>query len=562
MKDKINFFGFRSSWDSRGVLKTAFAALLIAALTVSSAWADKKVKNVIVMVPDGCSQSVQTLARWYKGGPLTLDEMVGGTVATYMSNSVITDSSAAATAFATGYKTTTRFLSVGPRPEDVLSTLDAPAPDMPYKPLASVLEGAKAMGKATGLVATSSVTHATPAAFACHIHDRGLDNDIMEQIVYQDIDIVFGGGKRYLILESDGGRRDDGEDLLEVLLKRGYKFVETRDAMMAVTGGKVWGLFNDNHMRPDIDRAEFAPSEPSLAEMTRKAVDLLKKDEDGFFLLVEGSQIDWAAHANDPVYMVTDFVAFDDAVKVAVDFAKMNGETLVLAFPDHNTGGLTIGNDTTDVYSMATTVEDLIDPLKGMKLSSVGVAAKIGSDKSAENIKAQLAKWWGIDASDEDVAEILSDVAFGSSLGFALSGTVCKKHTVFGWTTRQHSGDDVPLWSYGPNRPVGLHDNTELSKIVADAFGFSLDKLNDRLFVEAGKAFTFCQLDKTDKKNPVLKVGKAELPCSKNILRKDGRETLLEGLVVYAPKTDKVYVPRHAVRLLNGGAALESILVE
>ncbi len=563
MNGKRRFFGLglRRS-DARGVLKTAFAVLLIAALTVSSAWAGKKVKNVIVMVPDGCSQSIQTLARWYKGAPLTLDEMVSGTVATYMSNSIITDSAPAATAFATGYKSTDKFLSVGPRPEDILSTLDAPAEDMPYKPLATVLEGARLMGKATGLVATSSITHATPAAFASHVHARSLDSIIMEHMVYQNIDVVFGGGKRFLIPEADGGRRDDGENLLEVLLSRGYEFVETRDAMMAATSGKVWGLFNASHMKPDIDRAELAPTEPSIAEMTRKAIDLLKKDEDGFFLMVEGSQVDWAGHANDPIYMLGDFIAFDDAVKVAVDFAKTNGETLVLAFPDHNTGGMTIGSYTASVGYTATTVEDLLDPLKGMKLSAGGVAAKIGDDKSAENIKAQLAQWWGIDATDGDIDEIMALTDGGTSLDYAIGKTVCKNHTIIGWTTHGHTGDDVPLWSYGPNRPVGFFDNTELAGVVADAFGFSMDKLNDRLFVEAGKAFVFYELDKTDEKNPVLKVGNAELPCNKNILRRDGQETLLEGIVVYAPMTEKVYVSRQAVNLLNGGVALDSILVQ
>jgi alkaline phosphatase len=207
-------------------------------------------------------------------------------------------------------------------------------------------------------------------------------------------------------------------------------------------------------------------------------------------------------------------------------------------------------------------VEDLLDPLKGMKITSEGLAAKIGDDASASNVKALLGQWWGIDATDKDIGEILELVNGGMSMSYALSRVVSENHTVFGWTTHGHSGEDVPLWSYGPGRPVGLYDNTELAGVVASAFGFSMDKLNDRLFVEAGKAFMFHELDKSDGKNPVLKVGDAELPCGKNILRRNGVDTALEGIVVYAPMTDKVYVPRHAVSLLNSGAALEDITLE
>ena len=174
---------------------------------------------------------------------------------------------------------------------------------------------------------------------------------------------------------------------------------------MALKSGKVWGLFAGSHMNADIDRAELAPTEPSLAEMTSKSVQLLSKDKDGFFLMVEGSQVDWADHANDPIYAVTDFLAFDKAVKVAVDFAKKDGHTIVLVFPDHNTGGMSIGSDSDTDYAH-TSVEDLTTPLKNMTLTSTGLAIKIGTDNSSANIKAQIKTWWGIDATDNDINQI------------------------------------------------------------------------------------------------------------------------------------------------------------
>jgi alkaline phosphatase len=154
-------------------------------------------KNVIVLIPDGCNEAVQTATRWYKGSELNLDRMHTGDVKVHMANSIIPGSAAASTAMATGHKTTVRFLGVGPRTDDLLTDF-VPTAD-PYAPVASILEAAKLTGRATGLVATSRITHATPAGFACHIHDRGLDNEIMEHMVYNNIDVVFGGGARHLL---------------------------------------------------------------------------------------------------------------------------------------------------------------------------------------------------------------------------------------------------------------------------------------------------------------------------------------------------------------------------
>lgn len=525
---------------------------------------EAKIKNVIILVPDGCSQSVQTLARWYSGSPLMLDEMVAGTVSTYSTDSVITDSSSAASAFATGYKTTNGFVSVGPSNASVLSILENPSEDMQYRPLATVLEGSKLEGKATGLVATSRVTHATPAAFASHVDNRDNENEIMEQMVYENVDVVFGGGSRHLVPEEEGGKRTDRENLTEVLLDRGYQYVDSRDEMLNLSSGKAWGLFASSHMAPDIDRTELVPEEPSLSEMTGKALELLSQDKDGFFLLVEGSQVDWANHANDPVYAVTDFLAFDEAVKVAVEFAEQDGHTLVLAFPDHNTGGMTIGSDSDSNYT-STTIEDVIDPLKSMKLSSAGIAEKIGTDVSSENIKAQLKTWWGIDATDDEVTEILEiyNNGEGLSLDYAISEVINQNHTVIGWTTHGHCGEDVPLWAYGPDHPAGHLDNTEIAGYIAEKAGFNLEETNRYLFVEVSEVFSRDNgdgkldeneylLDLTSSLNPVLRIGDAELPVSTNILIKQGVTYELEGIVVYAPATGKVYIPSEVLSLVNG----------
>jgi len=516
------------------------------------------VKNVIIMVPDGCSISLQTLARWKKGEALTLDSLLVGAVKTYMANSIITGSAAAVTAFATGNKTTVGFLSVGPRAEDVLSTFEHPGPKMEYRPLATVLEGAKMKDKATGLVATSTICHATPAGFACHVDNRNKYNEITEQMVYENLDVAFAGGKQHLLPKTEGGARTDGENLLKVLLDKGYRFVETNEEMSNITSGKVWGLFAENHMKANIARLEFAPEQPSLAEMTSKAIELLSQDKDGFFLMVEGSQIDWAGHANDLIYMVTDFLEFDEAVRVAFDFARKDKNTLLLVFPDHNCGALSIGHgDTKKPYS-ETKIEDLIGPLEKMKVTAGAITANLDSDHSYANLSKEISQWWGIDITKDDYNEIkilTREIAKRNntvdSLARAISRVISKNYTVFGWTSDNHTGEDVPLWTYGPNRPVGLYDNTDLAKITAKALGFSLEDINKELFIEAGEVYPDYNLDKSDTANPVLKINSFELPINKNLLIADGKAHELNGIVVYAPVTEKVYIPMDAVQLME-----------
>lgn len=528
---------------------------LVVAVVVSSLAAVPAygAKNVIVLIPDGCSYSVQTLARWYRGRPLAVDGILVGGVKTYMSNSIVTDSASAATAFASGHKTTDGFIGVGPRAEDVLSTLSPPAEPVRYKPLATVLEGARLRGLATGLVATSRVTHATPAAYVAHTHSRSFENEIMEQLVYQNVDVVLGGGRQHLLPTAVGGKRTDGEDLLAVVKAHGYQFVETRDQLARLSAGRVFGMFAASHMEADIDRTEFAPSQPSLAEMTAKAIELLSKNPDGFFLMVEGSQVDWAGHANDAIYMVTEFLAFDDAVKVALDFARQHGDTLVIGFPDHNTGGLALGNGRTSSNYDSMTVEALVGPLAGMKITSTGLAREIGSDTSAANIKANLQQWWGIEATDTEVDEILALKAAGMSLNDAIPDVINRAHTVLGWTTHGHTGEDVPLWAYGPDKPAGLIDNTEIAHATAGALGFDLAKLDAYLFVEARKTFPGARLDLADPANPVLRIGPCSLPVNKNLLIYEplDLEIPLEGLTVYAEKTNKVYISGLAVALVQ-----------
>jgi alkaline phosphatase len=547
------------------------------------------IKNVIMLVPDGCSQSIETIARWYKGSDLNVDQMVSGTVATWMANSVITDSAPASTAFATGQKSSNGFISVGPRTSDLLTGYTPTS--APYVPMATVLEAAKLQGKSTGLVATSTISHATPAGFAAHNYNRNDEADILELMVYNDIDVVMGGGAANLFPASYKynttygatwtGARADGENLYQALLDRGYSFVDSKTGLDQVSNGKVWGLFAASSMQADVDRATFAPSEPTLPEMTTKALELLSKDKDGFFLMVEGSQVDWANHANDPIYAVKDFLAFDDAVGVALNYARNDGHTLVLAFPDHETGGLTLGNYYQDTNAIkhaytATTVQDVVGPLQKMDISSTGLKAKLSGITDSAQMASVINQYWHFNLTTADVEGIKAimngtSTAAGqpgkaaTSLDYAISEYVSAKFTVFGWTTHGHTGADVPLWAWAPkNTPTGHFDNTDMAKIAADAFNLNLKDAQNELYVNASAVFKSSELslNTTDSANPVLVIshnGKtAIMPVSKDTItittsRGYTRTYSLEGLTVRAPmiSSGQVFIPQEAVDLLD-----------
>ncbi len=531
--------------------------------------AARPVKNLIVLIADGCGAEHYTLARWFKGEPLALDQICVGAVKTFIADSVVADSAPASTAFASGVRTNDKFIGMGPRPP-TLPVVPTPAPELAYKPLATVLEGAKLLGKATGLAVTCRVTHATPAAYYAHVPSRTQDNDIMEQAVHQDLDVVLGGGRRHLLPKELGGKRTDRENLLEVLKERGYAVAADAQELSRVKSGKVYGLFADNHLEAEIDRQATAPGQPTLEDMTNKAIELLSQDPDGFFLMVEGSQVDWASHANDPAHLLSDLLMFDRAVKAALDFARKDGNTLVLAFSDHNCGGLSIGNYATSGSYSRMQVEDLVGPLKNMKLSAQGVWGKMGPEVTPENLQKVVQEYWGLKPTDEEAARIIALArTYGNNPHNALAEILCRQHTCLGWTTHGHTGGDVPLFAFGPHRPAGLVDGPDIGRICARALGLSLERLNARLFVEAAGALAGGEVavDRSDPENPLIKISyqgtKAELPANKNLLRLEGRAVPLEGLVVNASPTGKVYLPRQAVNLIKGSPGpLPSIAAE
>jgi alkaline phosphatase len=542
----------------RKTLKITAAIALVAVLSVvaPAGATTQSFKNVIVLVPDGCGSPQTTVARWFKGAPLALDRMNLAGVRTYGAESIITDSAPAATAFACGYKTSDKFIGMLP---DAVTIPGIPlsTPETKARPIASVLEGAKLYGKATGIIATSQIQHATPAAYTAHTPARSDYNEIAEQQVYLGIDVVLGGGKQYLLPQSAGGTRTDGENLVDVLRARGYAFVETRDEMLASTGRRMWGAFAADDMAYEWDRPVVAPTQPSLAEMTSKAIEVLASNPLGFFLMVEGSKVDWADHANDPAGVLSDVLAFDDAVEVALDFARDHGDTLVLAFADHNTGGMSLGSSATDSTYSRLPLAALVEPLRAATITGEGVAKVLAGDRSEVKIREALGRYGIADPSAEELAAVTA--AADSNMNYVVGPMLSRRSTI-GWTTLGHTGEDLFLYQHGLQEPMGMLENTDIAHLCAAALGFELDEVSHVLFQRADQAFAdtgaTLSVDASDPANKVLVVQRGwitlRIPVSKSVMTVTypgglAETRQLKGVVVYNPKTDKYFVPRSAL---------------
>ncbi|MFS0690046.1 alkaline phosphatase [Sporosarcina sp. 179-K 8C2 HS] len=507
--------------------------------------------NVIMMVMDGTSAGATSLARWYKGDDLAMDEIVVGGVRTHSAESAITDSAPAATALATGHKSNDKIVGLLPALVNTPGVDKVDSEDA-YKPVANVLEGAKLLGKSTGIISTSEIQHATPAGFSSHVTHRSNYQDIAEQQVYQGIDVVLGGGKEALLPGTSKNARVDGEDLTEVLDAKGYDLVETRDDLLKSNSDKIWGSFAPSALAYDFDRQATSNQEPTLAEMTKKAIDTLSKDEDGFFLFVEGSKVDWAAHANDPVGIISDVLAFDDAVNEALEFAKKDGNTMVIAVSDHANSGITMGNVNTNGNYSTIPVSAYVDPLKKATMTVEGALKQLNDDRS--NMK-EVAELYGLDdLTEEEIEALKASKSLQSDMTKMLSN-----RANIGFSTGGHTGEDVFLYAYGPSKPYGLIDNTDIAKSMAAFLGFDLKETTDKLFVNARESFEKkgyqTRIDMTDENNPVFIAEKQniriELPVNKNVAHvtqnKKSFTKTLDGVTVYNGKD--FYVSESALNM-------------
>ena len=360
----------RKGIKMRALIKLSSAVLTASLLTAcggdsssSSSNADKaptsgQIRNVIMMIGDGMGpQQMGLLEEYvnrapsnpYKGKTSAMttfsQEGVMGLSMNGPHGSLVVDSACSASQLATGIASGSEMIGLDSNGDKV----------------ETILEKAKALGKATGLVSDTRMTHATPAAFAAHQAHRSLENEIAEEMLKETgVDVMLSGGLRYWIPQgstSDStelaalineptvkikSKRKDDKNLLTDAQGLGYDLAFNRSQLEAAEGTKLLGLFAYSGMNNGIvysaekDSAERA--QPSLAEMTTKALDVLSKDEDGFFLMIEGGQIDWAAHSNDTGQMLHELLKFDESVQAVYDWVKDREDTLVIITADHETG--------------------------------------------------------------------------------------------------------------------------------------------------------------------------------------------------------------------------------
>lgn len=442
----------------------AFSSLASGSLPEANAQEKKKgnkdeIKNVIVLIGDGMGVSYTSAHRYLKDNsatkvvePTAFDQYLVGQQTTYPEDPEhnVTDSASAATAMSAGIKTYNNAIAV----------------DNDGSEAKTVLEAAKEKGKSTGLVATSEITHATPASFGSHDHSRknmnSIANDYFDEMVngQHKIDVLLGGGK------SNFDRKD--RNLVKEFKKAGYSYVENREDMLKNKNGKVLGLFAEGGLPKKIDRTKEIPS---LKEMTNTALSKLSKDKDGFFLMVEGSQIDWAGHDNDIVGAMSEMDDFEQAYKAAIEFAKKDKHTLVVATADHSTGGYSIGAD--GIYNWFS------EPIKAAKRTPDFMAEKIAD---GADVKKTLKKYIKLALTEAEIKSVEQAAKSKKVLDIDNAiENIFNKRSHTGWTTGGHTGEDVPVYAYGPSSEkfAGQIDNTKIAKNVFDVLQYKI-KINDK----------------------------------------------------------------------------------
>ncbi|GAB7548699.1 alkaline phosphatase [Cupriavidus sp. 8B] len=453
------------------------AAALAAACLATPALAAGEARNVIFFLGDGMGPTTVTASRIYKygeSGKLNMESLKRtARIKTYSNDAQTTDSAPSMAAYMTGVKMNNEVISMSAdtKASDAtgkgyVSGSDTTCPAGNGSPVTTLLELSKGAGKAVGAVTTTRVTHATPAATFSHICHRDGENQIAAQAtpgnalfnpaLKDGLDVLLGGGLRHFIpLGATGTKRTDATDLTAQFQSAGYTYVNTGTALRAVdpaATGKLLGLFNLDHMNYELDRVKNNVDEPSLADMTEKAIRVLGKNPKGYFLMVEGGRIDHALHGTNAKRALEDTIAFDDAIKRALSMVDLSN-TLVVVTADHDHTmtingyshrGNPILGKTTDVKTKQPQAAADGKPYTTLVFGNGGTPRKPTRDDLTS-----------VDTTDD---------AYLQEVGVLL-GTP---------GAETHGGGDVMLFSGGAgSAPLkGTFDNTKVFGVVKTALGF------------------------------------------------------------------------------------------
>jgi len=444
---------------------------------------DGDVQNVVLIIADGAGPAYFTMVRDFDratggDGQLAFDGYVTGSVRTHSANSRVTDSASSATAYASGIKTNNLFVGV----------------DTDGRPVGTLLEAAESDGWATGLVTTTRITHATPAAFYAHITDRNEENEIAPVLLESGVDVAFGGGFRHFLPVERDGVRVDGRDLLTEAKDAGYTVVTDRAGFADVTATPAMALMAPSHLDYEIDRN---PDEQvSLNDMTERALEILSGAEEPFFLMIEAGRPDHAGHSSDPASLIRDMQAFEKAFETVMKFAERDGRTLVVSTSDHETGGLSLGHGISGPEVYQYWPERLKNVSKSAEQFRIEFQQLAERGASASDLRVwvdrQLERHYNTESLDDDRSDRMDILvrAARQNPGYSTARPVADEvmdiisdRAWVGWYSTAHSAVDVPLFAFGPGRDrfTGSLDNTDVSNRIAELMGVDLSDATARL---------------------------------------------------------------------------------
>lgn len=438
----------------RHVLQSGLMAGIAGLFPTSSAAAagktraGKPVRGVVFLVSDGMSAGVLPLAdqlsrqlrrkptRWWE--LMASASAVHGHMETYSDDSLVTDSAAAASAWGGGRRVPNGHINVTDSGREI-------------EPIAATLKKA---GVRTGLVTTATVTHATPAGFAANTPERNREDDIAPQYLDR-ADIVLGGGAPFF----DPARRGDKRDLAADFAKAGYAVVRQRDELRKAKAPKLLGLFADGHLPYTVDRdhrEDLAAAVPTLAEMSRAALDRLLDGERKFLLQIEGARVDHAAHANDVAGLLRDQIAFDDALAATLEAVAGRDDILVVITSDH--GNANPGLNGTGARYRRT--DEHFARVAGLKASHERLFElwRDTGGGAPEDLAGLIEDHLGIRPSGDEAEALMASLGGEPVTEWShqlanprgILGQIIGNHTGIGWTGVSHTADPTVLTALGP----------------------------------------------------------------------------------------------------------------
>jgi alkaline phosphatase len=470
-----------SDFSRRSLLGASALGLASAAFPLGMPRKGKRPKNILFLVADGMSLGAPSMLDHFlqmvDGKPSCLRGLMTdpkvhlGYQDTRSLNSAVTDSSAASSSWGSGRHVWNGMVNAYPD-----GTL--------LRTLYDIL-GEKKMKR--GLVTTATITHATPAGFAAASARRDDEEGIAKQYLAMEIDVLLGGGDRYFSAE----RRSDKQDLYAGFAAKGYAVARDRTSLAAARG-KTLGIFSRSYIPYFVDRRNDATHAgvPGLEEMARRAIDLLKGSREGFILQIEAARVDHAAHSNDFAGLMYELMEFDQTLRMVLEWARNDGETLVVVTSDHGNSnpGLTVGDDAPESHTglrslprMTRSYESILPDfatggMNGKSYDAVEKNEKI--DPTVSNVQGLIERDLSLRLTKEE-AQIVVDALNGrsplkpidqyaipaSALSIALNN-----HTHVGWVGRSHTNDYTLVAAYGPGSEAfaGLNPNvTFFDKILA-----------------------------------------------------------------------------------------------